>query len=51
MLGIALVLTDSMYRCTQGHVRYSGWKISLNPVVGGTARTQTVSEGEFPRVH
>jgi hypothetical protein len=43
--------SDADYVYTQGHVRYSGWKITLNPVVGGTARTETVSESAFPRVH
>jgi hypothetical protein len=43
--------TDSMYRYTQGHVRYSGWRITLNPVAGGTARTTSVGQNDFPRVH
>jgi hypothetical protein len=43
--------TTSMYRYTQGHVRYSGWTITLNPVAGGNAQTDTVSENGFPRVH
>lgn len=43
--------SDSMYRYTQGHVRYTNWSITLNPVIGGNARTSSVSQNEFPRAH
>jgi hypothetical protein len=38
------------YNYTQGHVQWSVWRITLNPVAGGTARTDDVGEGGFPRV-
>lgn len=42
---------DSMYRYSQGHVQYTRYSITLNPVLGGTGRTEDVSENAFPRVH
>jgi hypothetical protein len=42
--------SDARYRYTQGHVRYTRWRISLNRVKGGTARTLPVGEGAFPKV-
>lgn len=43
--------SDSMYRYTQGHVQYSGWRITLHGVPGGNARTEDVAQNDFPRVH
>ncbi len=38
------------YRYSQQNTRYTTWKLTLYGVPGGTARTEEVSQGEFPRV-
>jgi hypothetical protein len=43
--------SDSAYRYRQGHVRYSGWRVTLNAVPGGNARTSDVAQNDFSRVH
>lgn len=43
--------TTSAYRYTQGHVRYTQWRITLNPVAGGNAQTAEIDPSAFPQVH
>lgn len=43
--------SDSAYRYTQGHARYTVWRISLNPVAGGKGHTSSAPENKFPKAH
>jgi len=41
---------DAYYRYSQQNTRYTTWKLTLYGVPGGTARTEDVTQGQFPRV-
>ena len=39
---------DDPLAFTSTETTYSGWSVTLHPVAGGTASTESVPEGEFP---